>query len=123
MKRMCSAALVVVALGTSAWADESALVASNFVDCEEATFVAQFVQADLTEAQPVPSRVHAQQVEDDRIAAIVDQIAQNTFVIGTSSPPILIEGSLDIAAIAEDATETTGSIRSVDLAPDGLEDR
>jgi hypothetical protein len=119
--RTTSAALVVLALGTSAWADEGAFSPSNFVDCGEATFVAGVLETDLSEqTASVETGLPA---EADRIAAIVDRIAQDTIIVGSLPPPFGSELSATASSFATDAAEVTGSLQIIELAPEGFEDR
>jgi hypothetical protein len=120
--RLGSAALVAIALGTSAWAEDSALHATNFVNCAEETFVAQLLesdQADNTQKASIAPDLTFHEV--DPIAAIVDKIAQNTVLIGISSPRD--ESSAVASSIVSDLAEVTGSIGQVEFALEGLEDR
>jgi predicted permease len=121
--RTCSVALVALVVGTSAWADDSAFDPSNFVDCSEDTFLAQ-----VLETSSMPTAVATAQIEqaseDDRIAAIVDSIVRNTINIGSLPPPVWDEPTIIEASFGPaDPADVTGSLRSVEIAPDGYEDR
>jgi hypothetical protein len=121
--RTCSAAVVAIVLTTSAWADDVALDAANSMKCPGEEFVVQLCDSDLTNIEQTAAFVPELPSEADRIAAIVDKIAQSTVLIGVLSPWSGDELSSAAYDLGSDPSETTGSIQVVELVVDGLEDR
>jgi hypothetical protein len=108
--RTCSAAAVAIVLTTSAWADGSALDATNFVNGSEQTFVAHLLESDQTDnTQSASIAPELSSHEVDPIAAIVDKIAQNTVLIGISSPWTADESSAVASSIGSDPAEVSRS--------------
>jgi hypothetical protein len=92
--RTCSAALVAIIIGTSAWAEDFGSEATRVMNCPEETFVVQLCESDLTNVGQAASVVPELKPEADLIAAIVDRIAQSTVRIGIESLPVIdLEGT------------------------------
>jgi hypothetical protein len=122
--RTCSAALVAITLGTSAWAESFAPEAIRAMNCPEETFVVQLCESDLTNVGQTASVAPELEPEADRIAAIVDRIAQSTVLIGIGSVPLIDEEGTTVASsFGSDPSEVTGSIITVEVALEGFEDR
>lgn len=118
--RTCSAALVAITLGTSAWAEDISLEATRVVNCPGETFVAQLCESDLTRAGQTALAVPELAPEAHPTGVIVDRIAQSTVLIGSGWLPLVDgEGTTVASSFGSDPSDVTASVSVVpELAPE-----